>query len=306
MLVVGSKALTYHFPKLERKVKDIDIIAENTDIERLITFLNPTKVKSQKNITTLIDIQNKDEFFTTNNVEILNSSESNSLKKYLEYDSQNSEIEHGLRFASLEVLLSLKKSHINFPIKFEKHIKDYNLLLDLLKEDKLKEITKSNFIETEVRIGKLKTPSLKKSTDNFFGQSEGLVKYFYVHDDLHKVMAHYSRPIYEDMQNNESNAWCEKSLWDNFPFEKKVKCVLEEAYVIALERKIIPMLNGIFEPISSKDAFNWSLMRICTTLCSGWFREFATDNWSKIINFYDKNYVLKFLEAESKGLIKKI
>jgi len=85
-----------------------------------------------------------------------------------------------------------------------------------------------------------------------------------------------------------------------------VKCVLEESYVIALERKIIPMLNGISEPISSKDAFNWSLMRICTTLCSGWFREFATDNWSKIINFYDKNYVLKFLEAESKGLIKKI
>ena len=201
--------------------------------------------------------------------------------------------------------MSLKKSHIHFPIKFEKHIQDYNFLLSKLKEDKLQRITKINFRETEKRVGELKTPSLKKSTMNFFGQSDGYVKYFYIHDDIHRVMAHYDKPVYEDMQVDESSAWCERDMWENFAFEKKAKCVLEEAYVISLERKIIPMLNGCGEIISSKKAFNWAIMRICTTLCSGWFRQFATDNYTEIVKYYNPDYVKKFLKSETDGLIKK-
>jgi hypothetical protein len=75
--------------------------------------------------------------------------------------------------------------------------------------------------------------------------------------------------------------------------------------VIALERRIIPMLNGCGEVVTSKKAFEWSLMRICTTLCSGWFRQFATDNYVKILEYYNPNYVQKFLKSESEGLIKK-
>ncbi len=306
MLIVGSKALKYHFPNLNREVKDIDIIGTKGDIDYLIEILCPERVVSTKWLTTLFKIKKKDSFFNTDNVEILNSTGSRSLSMYLKHRENSEPFLHGLRWASKEVLLSLKKSHINFPIKFNKHIIDYNILLNELKEDKLRNITKLNFQETKERFGELKTPSLKNKTTEFFGQSEKFVKYFYVHDDLHKVMAHYNQPIYSDMQIDESNAWCEKSIWDGFEFDKKIKCVLEEAYVIALERKIIPMLNGISVPITSKSAFEWSLMRICTTLCSGWFREFATDNWSKIVDQYDKDYVLKFLEAEYSGLIKKI
>jgi hypothetical protein len=304
MLVVGSKALNYHFPEFQREVKDIDIIGTTDDINYLIENLNPEKVLDNHNITTLLNIQNPNEFFNTKNVEILNSDNSIALTEYIKYEN-NSNL-GGLRYASPEVLLSLKKSHIHFPIKFQKHIKDYNFLLDLLKEDKLENITKINFKETELRFGKLKTPSLKKSTSKFFDQSEGYVKYFYIHDDIHQVMAHYDRPIYEDMQTTSESAWCQKELWDNFSFEKKAKCVLEEAYVIALERKIIPMLNGVSDVVSSKKALEWSLMRICTTLCSGWFRQFAADNYSRICEYINHQYVQKFLEAEQIGKIKKI
>jgi hypothetical protein len=304
MLVVGSKALNYHFPEFQREVKDIDIIGTTDDINYLIETLNPEKVLDNHNITTLLNIQNPNEFFNTKNVEILNSDNSIALTEYIKYEN-NSNL-GGLRYASPEVLLSLKKSHIHFPIKFQKHIKDYNFLLDLLKEDKLENITKINFKETELRFGKLKTPSLKKSTSKFFDQSEGYVKYFYIHDDIHQVMAHYDRPIYEDMQTTSESAWCQKELWDNFSFEKKAKCVLEEAYVIALERKIIPMLNGVSDVVSSKKALEWSLMRICTTLCSGWFRQFAADNYSRICEYINHQYVQKFLEAEQIGKIKKI
>ena len=305
MLVVGSKALNYHFPEFQREVKDIDIIGTTDDIKYLIKTLNPEKVLDNHNITTLLNIQNQNEFFNTKNVEVLNSDNSEALTEYVKYET-NVNLGGGLRYASPEVLLSLKKSHIHFPIKFQKHIKDYNLLLDFLKEDKLANITKINFKETELRFGKLKTPSLKKSTRKFFDQSEGYLKYFYVHDDIHQVMAHYDRPIYEDMQTTSESAWCQKELWDNFSFEKKAKCVLEEAYVIALERKIIPMLNGVSDVVSSKKALEWSLMRICTTLCSGWFRQFAADNYSRICEYVNHQYVQKFLEAEQMGKIKKI
>jgi len=304
MLVVGSKALNYHFPEFQREVKDIDIIGTTDDINYLIKTLNPEKVLDNHNITTLLNIQNPNEFFNTKNVEILNSDNSIALQEYIKYENNGNL--GGLRYASPEVLLSLKKSHIHFPIKFQKHIKDYNFLLDILKEDKLENITKINFKETELRFGKLKIPSLKKSTSKFFDQSEGYVKYFYIHDDIHQVMAHYDRPIYEDMQTTSESAWCQKELWDNFSFEKKAKCVLEEAYVIALERKIIPMLNGVSDVVSSKKALEWSLMRICTTLCSGWFRQFAADNYSRICEYVNHQYVQKFLEAEQIGKIKKI
>lgn len=305
MLIVGSKALNYHYPELKREVKDIDVIGTSSDIKYLINSLNPERIRETDSITTLFNIQRPNEFFNTNNVEILNADNSEALREYVKFDTQDGKLGNGLRYASPEVLLSLKKSHIHFPIKFEKHIQDYNFLLSKLGEDKLSQITKINFRETEKRVGELKTPSLKKSTMNFFGQSDGYVKYFYIHDDIHRVMSHYDRPIYEDMQVDSTSAWCEKDMWNRFSFEKKAKCVLEEAYVISLERKIIPMLNGCGTIISSKKAFYWAIMRICTNLCSGWFRQFATDNYTEIVKYYNPDYVKKFLKAESDGKITK-
>jgi hypothetical protein len=307
MIIVGSTALKYHFPNIDREVKDIDIIGNENDIKYLTNALNPKNVKSTEYITTLVGIQNKFGIWNTDNVEILKSEKSESLKQYINYDTQGGKLGDGLRYASKEVLFSLKKSHIHFPIKFEKHIRDYCFLYDELKGvDVLESITKINFKETELRVGKLRTPSLNKSTKEFFGQSEGFVKSYFIHDDIHRVMSHYDRPLYEKMQKDSVLAKCDKDLWEGFTFEEKCKCVLEEAYVIALERKILPMLFGKGPYFSSEEALNWSLMRISTTLCSNWFRQFATDNFFRIKEYKDNNYTEKFLEAYHNGTINKI
>jgi galactose-1-phosphate uridylyltransferase len=207
-------------------------------------------------------------------------------------------------FASPEVLFSLKRSHINFPIRFNKHIEDYTLLYNHFDGiDYLDDITKINFKETEDRLGKLKTPSLNKSVEEFFGQSNGYVKSYFVHDDIHKAMAHYHKPLYEMMQVDKNLAKCEKDMWNLFTFEDKCKCVLEEAYVIALERRIIPMIFGGGKGYTSEEALDWALMRICTTLCSGWFRKFATNNYYGIKKLVNKNYVEKFLTEYENGNI---
>lgn len=301
MLIVGSKALAHHFPNLEIKWKDIDLIATRSDLDYLLNALKPKKVVDKNGLVSLIDIEPFG-FYDTKNVEVLLSDDSTALKSYLDYTGGSS----GLRFAPIEVLYSLKKSHIHFPIKFDKHIKDYSILHDELRGvDKLYNITKIHFKEIESRLGKLKTPSLNKSVKNFFDQSNGYVKSFFIHDDIHRVMSHYDRPIYEKMQKDSTLAKCEKDLWEQLSFEEKCKCVLEEAYVIALERKVLPMLFDRGSRFTSQEAFDWALMRICTTLCSGWFRQFATDNFFRIKEYYNPKYVEKFLIDYQNGNIKR-
>jgi len=297
MLIVGSKALKFHFPKYPRKVNDIDIIGYTDDVNTLSHLLAPQEIIKGEHTVLLKNIGNRTDIFDTSNVEVLLADDSVSLKRYMEYDEFN-------LFASKETLYSLKKSHIHFPIKFKKHIHDYCFLHEKLNnEDILKSITEINYQETEKRIGKLKTPSLNKSVKEFFGQSDGYVKSYFIHDDVHRVMSHYDRPLYEKMQSNKDLAKCDKDKWRIFPYEDKCKCVLEEVYVIALERKILPMIFGGGKGFSSDEAFDWALMRICTTLCSGWFREFATNNYFIIKKLYNKNYVEKFLTEYENGNI---
>ena len=297
MLIVGSAALKFHYPNYPRMVKDIDVICFKNDLSSLSNLLNPTKVIKGTHTIILRGIQKKSELFYTNNVEMLLADESESLKMYLEYDK-------GKTFASKEVLFSLKKSHINFPIKFQKHIHDYCYLQENLDGfDQLSHITIINHKETESRLGKLKTPSLNQTVDQFFGQSKDYVKTHFIHDEVHKIMAHYQKPLYEKMQCDTNLAKCDRELWRLFTYEDKCKCVLEEAYVIALERKILPMLFNASQGFTSDEAFDWALMRICTNLCSGWFREFATNNYFIIKKLYNKNYVEKFLLAYENGNI---
>ena len=123
---------------------------------------------------------------------------------------------------------------------------------------------------------------------------------------MHKAVAHYEEPLYLRMQYDKSIAKCEKVLWEQFTLDDKCKCVLEEAYVIALERKVLPAIFGRANWYTAEEALDWSLMRICTTLCSGWFREFATVNYFEIKSRANLYYVEDFLTKYHNGEIQKI
>ena len=49
--------------------------------------------------------------------------------------------------------------------------------------------------------------------------------------------------------------------------------------VIALERYLIPMISK-----NQETSYNSALIRICTTLSKGWFRQFAVDNYPQLSN----------------------
>ena len=129
MLIVGSKALATYF-EIEREPKDIDIIGSISDALHLKKELLPTSIKEGNGYISLLGIKNKTDIFDTENVEIFLSDNSLSLKGYLIYEGAEG---RDIKISSREVLFSLKKSHINFPIYFQKHIKDYSLLNNFFK-----------------------------------------------------------------------------------------------------------------------------------------------------------------------------
>lgn len=304
MLLVGSKALEINigFPI---GYKDIDLIGTRENAYQLIKELEPESIKENEYIITLINIKQNDTY-DRGNVEILLSDNSVSLKAYLQHATGSSDSPMEIVTAPLEVLYSLKKSHINFPIKFKKHIISYAILAKYQEHtDILSHITKINFLETEERLGKLKTPKLNKSAKKFFGQSNKFVKSYFIHDHIHEMVAHFAKPGYTFMQPDPESAMCSEKMWNDFSDDMKMKTVLEECYVIALERKILPMLFGGGEILTEKEAFDWAFGRVCTTLCSGWFREYATNHYFEIEHLYNKNYVVEFLQKYEDGLIKR-
>lgn len=188
-------------------------------------------------------------------------------------------------------IMLMKRSHLHRPIGFEKHIRDYHFLKEHIDPALIDEVyftlLKKRTKATKDKYGD-KHPSLKQNKKEFF---DDYVKKVYEHDDIHYATCHYDAPLYERLKLNADTVFCEKDLWNEFSHDDKIKTVREEMYVIALERYLIP------DPrMPSKLATDKSLARICTNLTSGWFRDFAIDNWPEIRN-YDYDFVGKFLKA---------
>ena len=300
MLVIGSAALKRLVPD-SREPKDIDLVISKPDALAFIEE-KQARIVHQSDYIISVRLPNK-QMVEMHLVMPQEDGYTNSWGNYLYHESLTpyEELEGigKVQYASASTLFSIKKAHIHFPThikRFKKHVHDLGILYEYVNGvDTIPNLTKDHYKATEERIGKLRTPSLMKSTKDFFGQSEGYVKSWFVHDHIHEVMAHHERPLYESMQPEQGMVTCSKDMWNDFSFEDKCKTVLEEAYVIALERKIIPMLYGGGTFWTAADALDWALMRICTNLCSGWFRAFATYNHTHIQKYINPKYVEHFL-----------
>lgn len=299
MQLTGSRALDYWSDRSSDK-SDWDIIASERELNKLgLTFQGKDYLK--------IDSCNV-EFLNTealNNAVVSNLDVSN----YHYTVSKNTE-----KWFGKEVVVTVqnpcqlyitKRSHIWRPLKFVKHIHELKTIKEVLVNHDLWPIpeTYQKVLEERIKLTKKefgdRVPSLNKSNDDFFDDA---VTKQYVHDDLHKVVAYYNRPLYEKMKENYESAKCEKRLWDRFTHEDKVRCVREECYVIGLERFLIPKLDSPPLP-SPKFSFHKALEKVCTTLTSGWFRDFAIDNYFEIAD-YDVGYYGKFFQAKDNGDLK--
>lgn len=310
-IVIGSRALNYHSRLPPGRIMDLDLLMGEE--ENIIEFCD----KGSEDISNLekcseYKYKAKSKKYGQIEFEIANKTQAGQL--YYDYCLKANQIykldgigyyRHELIYAPLEVLFSLKKSHIFYPIHWQKNIEDYHLIKDIIQRDTIPEITAIRREETKLWAGKNKTPSLNKSAEDFF--DDNVSNRHFIHDEIHGIMAHFDRPLYESIKESNDKVLCSKDLFHKLSQEQRLKCVLEEAYVIALERKILPMLFDAGPIYTANEAVKYALMRICTTLTGGWFREFAVENYPALsFDAYQSDYVIKFLTAFDEGRIKRI
>lgn len=233
-------------------------------------------------------------------------SSAEELLKIIKEDSSLADKDGNWYIAKPNLIFTLKKSHRylkNSP-HFLKTMLDYNHLLaqGCVVPDSLKSWSKKREKETYW----YKHPSLDQSKDDFF-KDDG-IKYIYDHDSIHLSVARMEKPAYEFYKEPGQEVQCSKELFFSVSEEIRLNGVFEEAATLALERSQIFWPGGW----SPKKSFEFALMKVCTSITSGWFREYAYNNYFKVIDLYNifntntENYVTKFWNDVELGLVKKL
>lgn len=191
---------------------------------------------------------------------------------------------HELNVMNLRGLSIIKRSHLWRNLSFQKHITHYHKYIPEKYKCINLSVADKGFLQQRIEMTMKEFPqghpSLKKSVDDFF---DDYVTKKYNHDYLHELVAYHDKPLYTQLQRDSTMAWCEKDLWDNLSVDDKIKCVAEETQVIAIERFLVP--KDWNYPV--RHAYIKALDKVCTTLCSGWFRDWAIDYYPQVFDLCD-------------------
>lgn len=144
-----------------------------------------------------------------------------------------------------------------------------------------------------------KSPSLNQDKASFFTDA---VDYYWDHDSIHEVVARGHRPAYMEYKIPEEDVKCSRELFEECSFQSRLNGVIEEATVLAIERSIYPYYWD--KPEMWESVYRMSLLKVCTTITSGWFRDFAWRNYSAALTEFDAGDIYKFIKAAESGEVK--
>lgn len=148
-------------------------------------------------------------------------------------------------------------------------------------------------------------PKLNVSSKEFF-TGDG-VNYIYDHDSIHLAVAllevpnlagNIPTPAYTYYMKDGSEVMTSKEKFMSVPEHVRLYGVYEESCVLALERSQIPHGLGKEGGPSARWSFEMALMKVCTSITSGWFREYAWENYQKVLDLYNElgenDYIERF------------
>lgn len=205
-------------------------------------------------------------------------------------------------FVSPGVVLALKLSH-----RYKKNSRHfYKTMHDIRRLRSLgyevPEVLKEWLQRREKETYTYNHPKLQGVTKDDFFSDDG-IRYVYDHDSIHEVVAHMHQPAYKFYQPEGEQVGTSKEMFFDAPKVVQLLGVLEESYVLSLERSIIP-----FDLREQKDkhrvSFEMALEKVCTSITSGWFREFAWENFETVRGMYDAEYVERFFAAADAGQVR--
>src|SRR6185437_2136772 len=298
MIVIGSEAIRKHGVLVERRKLDIDVVGEYDEIVEFAKQCGNIKacypIDDGKKLVVKTDriiVEGEITWEDSNAAQlrdlILND-------PYTTYEKRP----NGFVIPSLNLLYMLKMSHRylrNSP-HFLKTMRDIQML-----RARGAKIEKSHeeFYQERMRVTyDYGHPKLDQSKKDFF--SDDGIKYVYDHDSIHEAMKHLEKPAYNYYKPDENEVFCSKDLFFAAPEMVRLLGGLEESYVLALERSQIPFI-GRWTP---RRSFEFALMKVCTSITSGWFREYCWENYDKILDLYDDGYVDRFWRAVEAGEVK--
>lgn len=180
-----------------------------------------------------------------------------------------------------DFLYTIKISHAAWDAHWDKTMHDIHFMKK--KGCKLDKALYNLLFKEWIRIHGPKNITVTGSPEEFFN---GNVSRQYNHDDLHHLVKFYDEPLHNRIRRDPNDVRTSKYLWDKLNHQDKLKCVLEEAYVFALER---------YFQYPPKIAIYKALKHLVTKSTKGYFNLFMIDNFEELI-YYDKNNYLKAKE----------
>lgn len=318
MLLIGSRALVANNPELEgiRRTVDWDFICT---IDQFSAWHKANKAKLQFAVPTqggkYYHARDKDgmnyEFelaWPGTTAEIL-------LKSYEQSDRDSVE---GMHTAMNEDLLLIKLSHRykrNSP-HFLKTMSDIKYLRGKIYNEGKRWLLeyKDVFKLREAESYDYAHPKLNVSSKEFF-TGDG-VQYVFEHDSIHLAVAldqYYSwpdgaespvstgRPAYTQYMKDGSEVMTSKEKFMSVPEQVRLYGVYEESCVLALERSQIPHGLGKEGGPTARWSFEMALMKVCTSITSGWFREYAWESYEKVLDLYNELGETDYIERFNKN-----
>lgn len=297
VVIIGSAAMTARGLPCEMSNKnDIDIIGEYDDVIRFIKTHNCKGVRPFDN-GNKVAARVIGESYSVVEAEI--AWEDSNAKEFMDlvindpFTFLNGLSLDGSKeyYPSIDALYALKMSH-----RFLRNSPSFNKTMHDIKTlrkagAKLSEYYSKWFERREKETYTYAHPKLNVDKSTFFTDE---VPYVYDHDSLHHAILWHEtlRPTYESFLDGPVKVSKEK--WDALSHNLKLSAVYEETCVLALERSIIPF--GLKE--NGRMQFMFALVKVCSSITSGWFREFAWEHYDELA----KMYTIDFYENFQKSL----
>lgn len=300
MILVGSRALALRAPALLfRKPLDFDWVCTQEEFDKWL----PTNLEKVGGIKVYAENDGRFdkqivEGSTNCEFELIRpGTSSDLLAKLVSEDKSSIDTPFGL-VPNLDLLFAIKTSHRylkNSP-HFWKTLIDWHVMrkagaqIRPEYEDFLKMREKETYNYAH--------PKLNVNKDSFF-KDDGL-QYVYDHDTIHESVARMERPAYTYYMKDGEQVLTDKAKFFAAPREIQLNGVIEEAAVLAIERSLVPH-PGVWTP---EFAWKFALSKVCSSITSGWFRQFAYENALDILKLYPTGYWEKFQQDVKTGLVK--
>lgn len=301
LVLIGSVAMNLATACEIRKPNDLDVVGTYDD---LVFYMKAFAENSGKKLTALLP-------FDKGTKLVGKYDDKSIIEAEIAWEGSTAEELHKLAredemrqtwgmftIPSMDLLYALKMSH-----RYKKNSQHFRKTMDdilFLRSfgAKIRDEHMEFFKRREKETYNYAHPKLNVSKKDFFDGDD--VPYVYDHDSIHVAVKHLDRPAYSYFKPEDQEVLCDRKMFEELPEEIKLYSVLEEAYVLAIERSQVPF-KGQLTP---KQSFDIALMKVCTSITSGWWREYAWEHYHQAQELYSDSYADKFWNAVALGKVK--